>query len=83
MESGAPAREDARITTENKDIIIGKVTSGTFSPSLKKPIGMAYINSKFTKIGTQLKVHVRNNEYDIKISKMPFVPQRYYKKKNE
>jgi aminomethyltransferase len=83
MESGAPAREDAKITTVDKDNIVGKVTSGTFSPTLKKPIGMAYINSKYTKIGTALKVHVRNKEYDIKIAKMPFVPQRYYKKKSE
>lgn len=43
---------------------------------------MAYVDTKYSKIGTNLKVVVRNKEYDIKIAKMPFVPQRYYKKKN-
>ncbi len=80
LESGPPAREEAQIFADNKDNIVGKVCSGTYSPSLKKPIGMAYVNSKFTKIGTKLKVLVRNKEYDIKIAKMPFVPQRYYRK---
>lgn len=81
IENGAPAREDAKIYSgEDKQNLIGKVTSGTFSPCLKKPIGMAYINSKFTKLGTMLKVTVRNKDYDLKVSKMPFVQQRYFKK---
>lgn len=81
IESGAPAREDAKIYTLDKQTVVGRVTSGTFSPTLKKPIGMAYINSTFAKLGTPLKVQVRSRDYDMKISKMPFVPQRYYKKK--
>jgi aminomethyltransferase len=80
-EGGAPAREDSKIFTTDKSSLIGKVTSGTFSPNLKKPIGMAYVNTKHSKIGTVLKVQIRNKDYDIKISKMPFVPHRYYKKK--
>jgi aminomethyltransferase len=81
LESGPPAREDSKIYTSDKQTIVGKVTSGTFSPTLKKPIGMAYINTKFSKIGSMLKVQVRNRDYDLKVAKMPFVPQRYYKKK--
>jgi aminomethyltransferase len=82
IDNGPPAREDAKIySNENNQIIIGKVTSGTFSPSLKKPVGMAYIDAKYAKIGTQLKVSVRNKDYNLAVSKMPFVPQRYYKKK--
>jgi aminomethyltransferase len=42
---------------------------------------MAYLDKEFTKIGTQLKVVVRNKDYDIKVAKMPFVPSKYYKKK--
>jgi aminomethyltransferase len=81
LESGPPAREEAKIYSEDKKDVIGRVTSGTFSPTLKKPIGMAYVNSKFAKLGTALKVSVRNRDYDMKIAKMPFVPHRYYKKK--
>ncbi len=79
LDNGPPAREGAKILNEGK--VVGHVTSGTFSPSLKKPLGMAYVNSELSKIGTNLKVEVRNKEYAIKISKMPFVPHRYYKKK--
>jgi aminomethyltransferase len=82
IESGAPAREESKIfTPEDTSSPIGQVSSGTFSPCLKKPIGMAYVETKFSKLGTVLKVQVRNKENEIKISKMPFVPQRYYKKK--
>jgi aminomethyltransferase len=84
IEEGAPAREESKIYQPgDKTNSIGKVTSGTFSPNLKKPLGMAYVSSKFSKLGTALKVLVRNREYDMKISKMPFVPHRYYKKKVE
>ena len=82
LESGPPAREEAKIL-DDKQNVVGKVTSGTFSPTLKKPLGMCYVDSKYSKIGTSLKVLVRNKEYDIKIAKMPFVPHRYYKKKTE
>lgn len=67
---------------------VGKVTSGTFSPILKKPIGMGYVSTDLSKVinlinkvGTELKVIVRNKEYDMKVSKMPFVPSRYFKVK--
>ena len=62
---------------------IGRVCSGTFSPCLKKPIGMAYVNSSHSKLGTQLKVVVRNKDYVMKLSKMPFVASKYYKKNTE
>ena len=82
IENGPPAREDSKILSQDSQNILGRVTSGTYSPTLKKPVGMAYINSKFSKLNTIVKVSVRNREYDIKISKMPFVPQRYFKKKD-
>jgi aminomethyltransferase len=81
IENGPPAREDSKIFSEDSQNILGRVTSGTYSPTLKKPIGIAYINSKYSKLNTVVKVAVRNREYDIKISKMPFVPHRYFKKK--
>ncbi len=83
IESGSPAREDALIYDIEKTAQIGKVCSGTFSPCLKKPIGMAYVNSSNSKLGTQLKVVVRNKDYIMKLTKMPFVPSKYYKKKTE
>ena len=78
-QTGAPAREGSIILSKD-NIEIGKVTSGTQSPILKQNIGQAYIKPEYMKTGTEVQVKVRNNIYPMKISKMPFVPTKYYKK---
>ncbi|EEY62888.1 aminomethyltransferase [Phytophthora infestans T30-4] len=55
---GAAAREGAELFDAD-DNVVGHVTSGTFSPSLKKAIGMAYVNKNVGKIGTDLHVKAR------------------------
>jgi aminomethyltransferase len=47
---------------------------------LKKAIGQAYIDSPYNKLETGLRVSVRGKDVPIKVTKMPFVPHRYYKK---
>ena len=56
--------------SENK---IGNVTSGTFSPSLKKPIGLAYVNMAHANIGDIIEVLIRDKRYKARIVSMPFV----------
>jgi len=57
----------------NKDnIIIGKVTSGTMSPTLGKAIGLGYVNSSFSKINTTIYIKIRNNLIKAIIIKPPF-----------
>ena len=51
---------------------IGWVTSGTYSPTFKKGIGMAYIDKKYDKLGTKLKIKIRDNLVEAKIIKLPF-----------
>jgi aminomethyltransferase len=51
---------------------VGIVTSGTFSPILKKPLGMGYVEPAFTKPGTALTVTVRNQRYHGTVVKLPF-----------
>ena len=58
---------------------IGEVTSGAFSPCLKKNVAMGYVEKKYGKAGTQLKVSVRGKESPAEVSKMPFVPNTYFK----
>ena len=58
--------------------VIGKVTSGCPSPSLKHNIAMGYVESAFFKPGTNVKYSVRNKMLDAKVAKMPFVPTTYY-----
>lgn len=76
---GAAAREGAQIF-DAQDEVVGHVTSGTFSPTLKKAIGMAYVNKGVSKIGTALHVKARGKQQALTIAKMPFVPANYYKK---
>eukprot|EP00931_Biecheleriopsis_adriatica_P105393 TRINITY_DN79952_c0_g1_i1.p1 TRINITY_DN79952_c0_g1~~TRINITY_DN79952_c0_g1_i1.p1 ORF type:complete len:449 (+),score=116.35 TRINITY_DN79952_c0_g1_i1:102-1349(+) len=76
--SGPPAREGADIETPEGQVV-GKVTSGTMSPCLKKNISMGYIQKPFNKQGTDLQVVVRGKKYPAKVTKMPFVPTKYYK----
>ncbi|MCB0271400.1 MAG: glycine cleavage system aminomethyltransferase GcvT [Bdellovibrionales bacterium] len=51
---------------------IGFVTSGTYSPTLKKGIALAHIKTK-SKIGSIVQVDVRGKKYNAKITKTPFV----------
>jgi aminomethyltransferase len=52
--------------------IIGKVTSGTQSPSLQKAIGMGYVNKGFDKEGTEVFIVIRNAHIKAKVVKFPF-----------
>ncbi|NOQ92163.1 MAG: glycine cleavage system aminomethyltransferase GcvT, partial [Flavobacteriaceae bacterium] len=51
---------------------IGEVTSGTMSPSLKKGIGMGYINKGHTKLGTKIFIQIRNKAVPATLVKLPF-----------
>lgn len=58
---------------------IGKVTSGTFSPSLKKPIALAYVSADYAKIGTVVSVDVRGTHVPATVTKPPFYKQGSHK----
>ncbi|MEN5086700.1 MULTISPECIES: glycine cleavage system aminomethyltransferase GcvT [Sphingobacterium] len=52
---------------------IGRVTSGTQSPTLKKSIGLGYVDNAFAKEGTEIFVSIRNQSIKAKVVKPPFV----------
>jgi aminomethyltransferase len=52
--------------------IIGKVTSGTQSPTLGKAIGMGYVASRYSAIDTEIFISIRNTLLKAKVVKMPF-----------
>lgn len=78
VEKGAPAREGAKITDEQGEEI-GVVTSGIPSPTVGKNIAMGYVKSGFHKKGQQVKVVVRGKERQAEVTKMPFVPAKYFR----
>lgn len=65
------ARHDY-IVKDFEGAVIGKVTSGTQSPTLGKAIGMAYVESKHAAIDTEIYISIRNTLLKAKVVKMPF-----------
>lgn len=78
ISSGPPSRSHSEVQ-DDKGETLGEITSGGFSPCLKKNIAMGYVKSGSHKGGTKVKVVVRGKPYDGTITKMPFVPTKYYK----
>jgi aminomethyltransferase len=52
--------------------IIGKVTSGTQSPSLQKAIGLGYVKNEFAKEGSEIYISIRDTKVKAKVVKPPF-----------
>lgn len=71
IERGIP-RHDYQIADESGNII-GKVTSGTQSPSLNKAIGLGYVATNFAKVDTELFVIIRDKPVKAKVCKIPFL----------
>lgn len=53
-------------------IEIGEVTSGTQSPSLDIPIGMAYVPAAYAKIGQKLQLSLGTKAVPVEVCKIPF-----------
>ncbi len=70
VEKGIP-RHDYEIK-ESQGAAIGRVTSGTQSPSLNKAIAMGYVDEIYSKIDTQVYIKVRDKLLTAKVVKMPF-----------
>jgi aminomethyltransferase len=51
---------------------VGEVTSGTFSPTLQKPIAMAYVSPAASQAGTELSVDIRGTAEPAKVVPLPF-----------
>jgi aminomethyltransferase len=52
--------------------VVGKVTSGTLSPTLEKAIALAYVSTNVVKIGQQLEIEIRGKTYPATVVKKPF-----------
>jgi aminomethyltransferase len=52
---------------------VGEVTSGTFSPTLRHGIALAYVERELTEPGTELAVDVRGRRGAVRVTRPPFV----------
>jgi aminomethyltransferase len=76
VEGRAPARAGTVIRSPEGEAI-GRVTSGTFSPSLNAPIALGYVRSDRAAEGTTLDLIVRDKAIPGVVSPLPFIPHRY------
>ncbi len=70
IDKGIP-RHDYEIK-DYSGTVIGKVTSGTQSPTLNKAIGLGYVRTAFSKIDTTIYIKVRDKLLLAKVVKLPF-----------
>lgn len=78
IEGRMAAREGANVLSGETEV--GTVTSGGFSPSLERPIAMAYVPVDLAAPGTPLSIDVRGRKLAASVVSMPFVPHRYHRK---
>ena len=70
LDRGIP-RKDYLIVDENQNEI-GIVTSGTMGPSVKLSIGLGYVKSEFSSVGSTIYLSIRNKFIAAEIVKLPF-----------
>lgn len=70
VERGIP-RHDYEIVDAN-GTVIGKVTSGTQSPSLGKAIGLGYVPTALSSVDSEIFIRIRNKDIKAKVVKLPF-----------
>ncbi len=71
LEGRRAARQGADVLDTNGRIV-GQVTSGSFSPTVDKPIAMAYIDPSVAVIGTSFDVDIRGTKVAASIVSLPF-----------
>ncbi len=70
IDKGIP-RHDYLIT-DGQGKTIGKVTSGTMSPSMKIGIGLGYVETSFAPLDSEVFIQIRDKELKAKVVKLPF-----------
>ena len=67
-------RQGQEIVLEDQSV--GKVSSGTFSPTLGISIGMGYVPPSISKVGTVLAIKIRERNVSAEVVKLPFYQRR-------
>lgn len=78
----APVRAGAELFADAGAGAVGKigaVTSGAFSPTLRRPVAMGFVARAHAAIGTNLYTVVRGKRIDITVAALPFVAHRYHR----
>ncbi|AUS06701.1 glycine cleavage system aminomethyltransferase GcvT [Pseudotamlana carrageenivorans] len=57
---------------DSEGSVIGKVTSGTMSPSLGKGIGLGYVPTELAGVDSKISIQIRKNAVPATVVKLPF-----------
>ena len=91
MAAGAPLRRvglavqgkrpvrDGQAVLDIRGRQVGSICSACFGASVPGPIAMAYVERELGEPGTELTVDVRGTLLPVTVTRMPFIPQRYYR----
>lgn len=71
LDRGVPRKDHEILDPEGE--VIGRVTSGTMSPTLGKPIGMGFVRKGYDKPETPIKISIRGRERDATVVRLPFL----------
>jgi aminomethyltransferase len=74
----APVREGTELH-DARGHVLGRVTSGTVSPTLGTPIAMGYLQSDRAQAHAEVFADVRGRRLPLRVTPLPFVPQRYHR----
>lgn len=69
---GRRASRHGDVITSSEGKVIGKITSGSFSPTLQIALALGYVDTAFTAIGTPLKIKTERGELNGTVTSLPF-----------
>ncbi len=81
-EGRAPLRENTALLGED-GTIVGRITSGLFSPTLQRPIAMGYLRADCVAAAAPLHAMLRGRATAVGRAALPFVPHRYHRKSDK
>jgi len=70
LERGIPRHDYKLLNSQGQEI--GKVSSGTMSPSMKVAIGLGYVSVEYAKLDTDIYVEIRDKGIKARVVKLPF-----------
>ncbi|WP_116130817.1 glycine cleavage system aminomethyltransferase GcvT [Tropicimonas sp. IMCC34043] len=77
-EGRAPMREGVEIfEDEAAEHPVGRITSGTFGPTLGQPVAMGYVTGRLAGVGTRLWGELRGRRQPVTVAGLPFVAASY------
>ena len=82
VEGRQPVREGAPLL-DGEGNVVGKITSGGFSPSLERPIAMGYLATHLAEDGAVVQAEQRARLFDVTVTPMPFVAHNYHRQQGK